>query len=196
MKTITINGQLRSDMGTKAARAIRSKDSVPGVIYGGPTTVSFTASQKELKPLVFSGEFQLAKITVDGKTYTCILKDMQFHKLTDALTHIDLLELVEGKLLLASIPVKYTGTSIGVKNGGRLVVKVKSVKVKCLPSALKESLEVSIDHLEIGKNLRIEDIKSPGITIMQSPRIPIASVETTRALKQANTEAAKDAKKK
>jgi large subunit ribosomal protein L25 len=196
MNTIAIEGQLRSESGKKAARAVRSKDQVPGVIYGGASTVSFSATQKDLKPLVFSPEFKLVKITVDGKAYTCILKDLQFHKLTDELIHLDLLELVEGKPLLASIPVKYTGTSIGVKNGGRLVVKVKSVKVKCLPADLKECLEVSIEKLEIGKNLRIEDIKYPGITIMQSPRIPIASVETTRALKQAETEAAKDAKKK
>jgi large subunit ribosomal protein L25 len=116
---------------------------------------------------------------------------LQFNKVTDNLQHVDLLELVEDKMVLANIPVSFTGTSIGVKNGGRFIAKVKSVKVKCLPKFLRDTLAVAIDTLEIGKNLRIEDIKYEGITIMQSPRIPIASVVTTRALKQAETEAKK-----
>jgi large subunit ribosomal protein L25 len=191
MNTITIEGQLRSETGKNTARLLRSEDLVPGVIYGGPNTVHFTASQKSLKGLVYTSQFQLAEVKIDGKTYKCILKDMQFHKTTDALMHVDLLELVEGKKLLADIPVNFTGTSIGVKNGGRFIPKVKTVKVKCLPKDLVEALEVNISNLEIGKNLRISDIKGEGIEIMQNERIPIASVVTTRALKQAETEAKK-----
>jgi large subunit ribosomal protein L25 len=178
-------------MGKKAARAIRSKEQVPCVIYGGPQSVHFTATQKDLKPFIYTHEFQYAEVKVEGKTYKCILKDLQFNKVTDNLQHVDLLELVEDKMVLANIPVSFTGTSIGVKNGGRFIAKVKSVKVKCLPKFLRDTLAVAIDTLEIGKNLRIEDIKYEGITIMQSPRIPIASVVTTRALKQAETEAKK-----
>jgi large subunit ribosomal protein L25 len=191
MNTITIEGQLRSETGKNTARLLRSEDLVPGVIYGGPANVHFTASQKSLKGLVYTSQFQLADVKVDGKTYKCILKDMQFHKTTDALMHVDLLELVEGKKLLADIPVNFTGTSIGVKNGGRFIPKVKTVKVKCLPKDLVEALDVNISGLEIGKNLRIADIKGEGIEIMQNERIPIASVVTTRALKQAETEAKK-----
>ncbi len=196
MKTVTIEGQLRSEMGKKAAKAVRSKDLVPCVIYGGPQTVHFSATQKDLKPFIYTGDFQYAVINVEGKSYKTILKDLQFNKVTDVLQHVDLLELVDDKLVLANIPVSFTGTSMGVKNGGRFIAKVKTVKVKCLPKHLVESLPVAIDTLEIGKNLRIEDIKAEGITIMQSPRIPIASVVTTRALKQAEADAAKDAKKK
>jgi large subunit ribosomal protein L25 len=188
MKTITIEGQLRSDMGKKAAKAIRSEEKVPCVIYGGAQTIHFSASQKTLKPFIFTPDFQLAKVNVEGKTYTCILKDLQFNKVTDLLQHVDLLELVEDKPVLASIPLNFTGSSVGVKAGGRFIAKVKSVKVKCLPKHLVESIPVAIDTLEIGRNLRIEDIKAEGITIMQSPRIPIASVVTTRALKQAEAE--------
>ncbi len=195
MNSIAISGQLRSDAGKKAARAIRSEGKVPGVIYGGPETISFSTPLKEIKPLVFTPEFLLANVTIGAKTYKCILKDLQMDKVTDELIHVDLLELVEDKPLLANIPVKYVGQSIGVKSGGRLVVKVKSVKVKCLPKHLVDSIPVNIDTLDIGKNLRIEDVKSEGITVMQNARIPIASVVTTRALKQAEAEAAKDGKK-
>jgi large subunit ribosomal protein L25 len=195
MKTVAINGQLRSEIGKKHARAIRSEGKVPGVIYGGANTVSFSTTQRELKPLVYTPDFQYAEVTVEGKKYKCIVKDLQFHKTTDELTHIDLLELVDDKPVLATIPIKYTGQSIGVKNGGRFVAKANTVKVKCLPKFLVESIPVPIDTLEIGKNLRVEDVKSEGITIMQNARIPIASVVTTRALKQAENEAAKEAKK-
>jgi large subunit ribosomal protein L25 len=193
MKTVTIEGQLRSELGKKHARAIRSEDQVPGVIYGGASTVNFTTSLRTLKPLVYTPDFQIAEVKIDGKTYKCIVKDLQFHKVTDALLHIDLLELVDSKPLLATIPLKFVGTSIGVKNGGRLVIKSKDVKVKCLPKHLVESIPVAIDDLEIGRNLRIADVKSEGITIMQNERIPIASVVTTRALKQAEADAAKEA---
>jgi large subunit ribosomal protein L25 len=195
MKNITIDGQLRSATGKKAARAVRSEEQVPGVIYGGANTVHFSASQKALKPFVYTPEFQLATVTVEGTTYKCILKDLQFDRVTDKLIHVDLLELVEGKTLLANIPIKYTGTSVGVKEGGRFVPKLNTVKVKTTPQYLKECLEVSITNLEIGKNLRVQDIVAEGMTLMQSPRIPICSVVTTRALKQAEADAAKEAKK-
>lgn len=195
MNTVTIEGQLRSETGKKAARAIRSEEQVPAVIYGGQETIHFAASQASLKPFIYTPDFQIAEVKVNGKTYRCILKDLQFHKVTDKLIHVDFLELVEDKPLLATLPIKFVGQSIGVKSGGRLVVKQKSVKIKCLPKHLVDAIPVSIETLEIGKNLRIEDLKSEGITLMQSPRIPIASVVTTRALKQAEAEAAKEAKK-
>jgi large subunit ribosomal protein L25 len=195
MNTITIEGQLRSETGKKGARAVRSKEQVPGVIYGGSTNVLFSAEQKTLKPFIYTPEFMLAEVSVDGKKYKTILKDLQFDRVTDKLIHLDLLELVPGKTLLATVPLKFTGTSVGVKNGGRFVASVKGVKVKCTPETLRECLEVDITNLEIGKNLRIQDIKAEGMTLMQSPRIPICSVVTTRALKQAEADAAAGNKK-
>jgi large subunit ribosomal protein L25 len=97
MKTVTIEGQLRTGIGKSAARQLRSQDLVPGVIYGGAKEVNFAATAVALKPFVYTSDFQKIEIKVDGKTYTCILKDLQFNKVTDKLTHIDLLELVEDK---------------------------------------------------------------------------------------------------
>ena len=138
MKTITIEGHLRTESGKKATRQVRSQEHVPGVIYGGEKEINFHASAKDLKPLVYTSEFQKAEVKVGGKTYTTILKDLQFDRVTDKLTHIDLLELVDGKKVLATIPVKFTGNSAGVKAGGKLVTKLKSLKIKCLPKDLKE----------------------------------------------------------
>lgn len=184
MKTITIEGQLRTGLGKAATRQLRSQDLVPGVIYGGAQEVNFSAPALAFKNLVYTPDFQLAEITVEGKTYRCIMKDLQFDKLTDKLTHVDFLELNDDKKVIANIPIKFTGTAAGVKAGGRLVSKMKSLKIKTLPQYLRENIEVDLTHLELNANVRVEDVKADNYEILNSPRIPIASVVMTRQLKQ------------
>jgi large subunit ribosomal protein L25 len=196
MKTITIEGQLRTDFGKSATRQLRSQELVPGVIYGGAQEVNFVASARALRALIYTPSFQIAEVTVDGKTYRCILKDLQFGKVSDELIHLDLLELVEDKKIVADIPLKFTGASAGVKAGGRLVPKMKTLKVKTYPKYLKEHIEVPVDALEIGENLRVEDVKDENYEILNSPRIPIVSVVTTRALRQEEAASATTGKKK
>jgi large subunit ribosomal protein L25 len=196
MKTITIEGQLRTEFGKKATRQLRSQELVPGVIYGGAKEINFQAPAKAFKTLVYTPEFQLAAVKVDGKEYTCILKDLQFDKVNDALTHVDLLELVEDRAVVATLPLKFTGASAGVKAGGKLITKMKALKVKTLPKYLKENIEVDITNLELNANIRVEDVKEANMEILNSPRIPIASVVMTRQLKQEEAAAAKDEKKK
>lgn len=196
MKTITIEGQLRSEFGKQATRLLRSEEKVPCVIYGGAETISFSADATAFKPLVYTPDFQLAEIKIDGKTYRCILKDLQFDTVTDELTHVDFLELTEDKKVVATLPLKAVGSSIGVKSGGKLVVKMKALKVKAFPKDLVESLEVDITNLNLNENIRVEDVKAPGIEILNSPRIPVASVVMTRQLKQEEAAAEKEAKKK
>lgn len=184
MKTITIEGQLRTELGKKATRQLRSQELVPGVIYGGPREINFSAPVKAFKPLVYTGEFQFAEIKIDGSSYRCILKDLQFDKVSDALHHIDLLELVEDKKVIANLPLKFTGAAAGVKAGGKLVLKMKSVKVKTYPRHLLENIEVDITDLELNGNIRVEDIKAENMEILNPPRISVASVVLTRQLKQ------------
>lgn len=184
MKTITIKGQLRTGFGKTATRQLRSQDQVPGVIYGGAQEVNFSAPAAAFKPLVYTPSFQLAEVEIDGTTYKCILKDLQFDKVSDTLIHVDLLELVEDKKVIATIPLKFTGTSIGVKNGGKFVAKINALKVKTLPKYLREHIEVSIEDLDLNGNIRVEDVLAENYEFMNSPRIPIASVVLTRQLKQ------------
>jgi large subunit ribosomal protein L25 len=192
MKSITIEGQLRTENGKKAARQLRSQGLVPGVIYGGQEEVNFYAPASAFKPLVYTQDFQFAEVSINGKTHKCILKELQFDKVSDLLTHVDLLELVEDKKVIATIPLKFTGTSAGVKAGGKLVTKMKSLKVKTLPKYLKASIEVDLTNLQLNGNIRVEDVNAEHYEVMNSPRIPIASVVMTRQLKQ---EEAKDEKK-
>ncbi len=193
MRTITINGQLRTESGKKATRQLRSQQLVPGVIYGGEKEINFAAPAPEFKGIVYTSEFMLADISLDGKSYKCILKDLQFDKVTDELIHVDFMELVEDKKVIANLPIKFTGTPAGVKAGGKLVTKMKSLKVKTLPKYLKEHIEVDITDLELNGNIRVEDVKTEGMEIMNSPRIPMASVTMTRQLKQAESAEAKAA---
>ncbi|MGC4058623.1 MAG: 50S ribosomal protein L25 [Chitinophagaceae bacterium] len=196
MKSIKIEGQVRTDFGKSATRALRSEGMIPCVIYGGTETVSFSAPAASFRHLVYTPDFQLAEISVNGKTYRCIMKDLQFDVITDALAHIDFLELVEDKAVVANLPLKYTGQPEGVKAGGRLELKMKSVRVRTLPKYLKEYLEVNITDLKLNENMRVQDIVAENMEIMNSPRIPIASVVMTRALKQQENADAKEGKKK
>ncbi|MBM3915518.1 MAG: 50S ribosomal protein L25 [Sphingomonadales bacterium] len=184
MNTITIEGQLRTGFGKTATRQLRSQEMVPGVIYGGAQEINFYAPAAAFKNLVYTPSFQIAEVKIDGKMYKTILKDLQFDKVNDQLTHVDLLELVEDKKVIANIPLKFVGASKGVKDGGKLITKMKSLKVKTFPKHLREQIEVSIDNLELNGNIRVEDVQISEYEILNSPRIPIASVVLTRQLKQ------------
>ncbi|MDQ6889250.1 MAG: 50S ribosomal protein L25 [Bacteroidota bacterium] len=191
MKTITIEGQLRTEFGKSATRQLRSEEKVPGVIYGGAKEINFSAPATAFKSIVYTPDFMLAEIKVDGTSYKCVLKDLQFDKVSDNLTHVDFLELVGNKKVTVSIPLKFTGVPAGVKEGGKLAVKMKSLKVKTVPEYLLEHIEMDLTDLKLNENVRVQDVKVDNMEILNSPRIPIASVTMTRQLKQEEATIAK-----
>ena len=184
MKTITIEGQLRTGFGKTATRQLRSQEQVPAVIYGGASEINFYAPAKAFRSLVYTSEFQFADVTVEDKTYRCIMKDLQFDKVSDTLIHVDLLELTEGKKVIADIPLHFSGNAKGVKDGGKLHIKMKSLKIKAAPQYLKEHIEINVEDLELNNSIRVEDVKIEHFEILNSPRIPIVSITLTRELKQ------------
>ncbi|WP_345078345.1 50S ribosomal protein L25 [Nemorincola caseinilytica] len=194
MKSVKIEGKKRSELGKKATRQLRSEEQVPAVIYGGKEAVHFSAPLMAFRPLVYTPEFQIAEIVLGGTTYKAIVKDLQFDVITDQLSHVDFLELVDDRKVVATLPLSFTGQSQGVKDGGRLELKIKSLNVRTYPKYLKESIEVKIDNLQLHGNIRVQDVVAENMEILNSPRIPIASVVTTRALRQADSEAAAAAK--
>jgi large subunit ribosomal protein L25 len=194
MKSVKIEGTIRADFGKGATRRLRASGQVPCVIYGGNEVVHFSSPILAFRPLVYTPEFQLAELTVEGKDYRCILKDKQFDVITDELAHVDFQELVEDRVVTANLPLRLVGSSAGVKAGGRLEVKMKSLKVRTLPKNLVEALEVDITNLELNGNLRVQDVLAPDMEVMNAPRQPVASVVLTRALKQEATEEAKGKK--
>ncbi len=184
MKTITIEGQIRTEFGKKATRQLRLEEKVPAVIYGGAKEINFAAPATAFKNIVYTPDFNVVEATIDGKAYKCVLKDLQFDKVSDKLIHVDFLELVEDKKVIVTLPIKFTGAPVGVKAGGKLVTKMKSLKVKLLPKYLRENIELDITNLELNENVRVQDVKAENMEIMNSPRIPIASITMTRQLKQ------------
>ncbi|MEO8961826.1 MAG: 50S ribosomal protein L25 [Ginsengibacter sp.] len=190
MKTITIEGQIRTEFGKTATRQLRSEDKVPAVIYGGAKEINFSAPASAFKNVVYTPDFMLTEVKMDGSSYQCVLKDLQFDKVSDKLIHIDFLELVENKKITVNIPIKFTGVPAGVKEGGKLVVKIKSLKVKTLPAHLLENIEMDLTELKLNENVRVSDVKAENMEILNSPRIPIASVTLTRQLKQEETKVA------
>lgn len=188
MKSIQLNAESRSELGKGATRRLRSEGKIPAVIYGGDEPVHCSVMPLDVRGLVYTPEFQLAEVDLDGTSYRCIIKDLQFDVVTDDLIHIDFLKLVEDRKVIAEIPLSFVGQPEGVRAGGRFVSKLKSVKVRTFPKHLVEHLEVNIDNLKLGDNIRVEDIPVENMEVMNPGRIPIASVVTTRALRQAGTE--------
>jgi large subunit ribosomal protein L25 len=194
MKTIAISGSLRENVGKRDAKELRYEGKVPAVLYGGTEQVHFAVTRTDLNEAIYTPEANFLEITVGGAKTKAIIKDAQFHPLTDQLLHVDFLQLFDDKEILMEIPIKLTGTSPGVKMGGKLVQKLRKLRVKSLPKNMPQVVEVSIDKLEVGNLFRVRDLAKTDYVVTNTPEDTIVSVGMSRALKQAETEAAKGKK--
>ncbi len=186
METVAIKGTKRAGTGKKSAKADRNSGTIPCVIYGGKENVHFTGTMGEIKQLIYTPAFKVAEINVDGSTHKCILKDIQWHPVTDDIRHIDFLELVDGKSFKVELPVRLDGVAPGIREGGKLVYKLRKVKVKTTPESLVNELVLDISSMNLGDSVRVRDIEAiEGMELMSSPALPVASVITPRALKSA-----------
>ena len=191
MKSIAISGSPRENVGKRDAKELRYQGLVPAVLYGGATQTHFAVSAADLRAVVYTPVVHFIELEVAGVKSQAIIKDMQFHPLTEQLIHIDFLLLDEKKPITIEIPVKLTGTSPGVKVGGKLVQKLRKLRVKALPKDHLDNIEVSIEALEVGKSVKVNEIKLPNLTITNAQEDTIVSVTTSRALRQAEQEACK-----
>jgi len=190
MKSIAISGSPRENVGKRDAKELRYDGKVPAVLYGGPTQTHFAVSAADLKPVVYTPDVHFIDIEVAGVVSQAVIQDIQFHPLTEKILHVDFLALDPNKPIAIEIPVKLTGTSPGVKMGGKLVQKLRKLRVKGLPKDHLDNIEVSIEGLEVGKSVRVGEIKLPNLTITNAAEDTIVSVTTSRALRQAEQEAA------
>ncbi len=195
MKSLEIIGFKRANLGKVDAKQLREETNVPCVLYGGKEQVHFQTPAFLFRDLVYSGEVHTVDLTVEGKKFKCILQDIQFHPVNEMILHADFLELLDDKLVKMDIPVKLVGTAAGVINGGKLVPKLKKVTVKALPKHLPDFISVDISHLEVGKSVKVSDIKLDNFIVTNAKAIPLATVVSTRELKQAAETDAKAAKK-
>jgi len=191
MKSIAISGSRRESVGKRDAKELRYQGKVPAVLYGGQSQIHFSVSATDLKSLVYTPDVQFVDLDVEGVKAHAIIQDLQFHPLTDLPLHVDFLELNEAKPTVMEIPVKLTGTSPGVKTGGKLIQKLRKLRVKALPKDMPQYVEVSLETLEVGKSVSVGDLKFNDFLITNNTDDTIVSVIMSRALKQAEQETKK-----
>lgn len=184
MRSITIEGQLRKSTGKSDTRELRKSGQVPCSIYGGKENLNFTAPLPAFKDLVYTPEFYTAKIKVDGKEIEAVMQAIQFDPVTDALIHIDFLELHPDKKVTLDLPVRLEGIPVGVRAGGKVNQRIKKMRVRLYPKDLIEHITIKIDQLELGKSVRVGDFELPGIEFLNAPHIPIVSVLIPRVAKE------------
>lgn len=191
MKTVSLSGSPRANVGKTDATALRNKGMVPCVIYGGKEQTHFYADERHFKDIIYTPETNLVEISVGEKKYRTVLQEAQFHKINDKLIHADFLEVYDDKPVTVKLPVKVVGDRpIGVKEGGVLVVKMRKLKVKGLVSKLPDNIALNAENLAIGKSISVGDISIDGLSILHPKNISVISVQTTRSVAVEETPAA------
>jgi len=181
MKTVSLSGSLRANVGKVDANALRAKGMVPCVIYGGKEQTHFYADSRAFKDIIYTPDTNLVSIELEGgKNFKAVLQEAQFHKINDRLIHADFLEVSEDKPVIVQIPVKTIGQAEGVKDGGKMSVKMRKLKVKGLISKLPARIELNVEKLSVGKSISVGDIKIDGLTILHPKNISVVSVNITR----------------
>ena len=195
MKTVTLSGSPRANVGRTDANALRNAGKVPCVIYGGKEQIHFSAEEKAFKNIIFTPDACQVEVDLNGKKYRTILQEVQYHRLTDKLIHADFLEIVDGKPITMNIPVKTIGTSEGVRAGGKLTEKLRKLKARGLANKLPDTIDINIEKLTIGKSVIVGEINIDGVELLNAKNVSVVSVNTTRAVAQAEQAAAKEEKK-
>lgn len=190
MKTLNLTGTQRKSIGRTNANSIRREGKVPCVLYGGKDIVHFEASEKDFKPLVFTPDVHMIKLDVGGKQTDAILQDIQYHPVTDRIMHVDFLEVLGDKPVVMDIPVKLQGTSVGVKEGGKLLKKLTRIRVKAPISKIPGTIDLNIEPLKIGDYIRIKDLKYEGVTFLHEQNVTVVAVKVTREVVEEVTPAA------
>jgi large subunit ribosomal protein L25 len=188
MKTLAINVKERGNVGKTNTRALRNQGNVPCVLYGGEKQVTFYAHENDFRKLVYTPDTFVVELNIDGTVIKAIMQDIQFHPVTDKILHIDFLEVFDNKAITVSIPVNLNGTAIGVKNGGNLMFRRSKIITKGLVANLPNSIELNIEHLNIGMFTYIKDITVEGCELIAPGNSVVVGVKTARAVVEEEVE--------
>ena len=183
MKTLEIIGYKRANLGKADSKQIRREASVPCVLYGGKEQVHFHSPAILFRDLIYTPEVHQVKLNIEGDIHDCILQDIQFHPVSEAILHADFLELKEDRQVKMEIPVKFEGNAPGVQTGGKLLTKLRKIKVKALPKDLPDFIPIDISKLELGKSVKVGELNFDNFEILNSPLVSIVTVEIPRSLR-------------
>ncbi|MDY3069962.1 MAG: 50S ribosomal protein L25/general stress protein Ctc [Parabacteroides sp.] len=196
MKTFKLEGKAREIAARpadqkRALKATRKQDEIPAVLYGGENTVHFTVTNSAVRNLVYTPNIYAVELTIDGKTVMAVMKDIQFHPVTDAILHIDFLEVSDKKAIVMEVPVVLEGHAEGVKAGGKLTLQMRKLKVKAIYSEIPERLVINVDHLGLGKTIQVGALNFEGLELMNAKNAVVCAVQLTRAARGAQAKSGK-----
>jgi large subunit ribosomal protein L25 len=196
MKSINIQGQKRESTGKVANSNLRSEGYVPCELYGKSGNIHFTVFAGDLKELIYTPDTFRVALNIDGTQAEAVMKEVQFHPLSDEVLHVDFHEIDENKQIKVELPIHFIGTAAGAREGGKFVKKLRTLKVKGFPKDMPEAIEVDITSLGLGKSIKVRDIQVQNLEIVNAEAIPVATVDVPRGLKGKTEEAAATGKKK
>lgn len=180
MKSITLEGTIREELGSKSAKQLRREGQVPCVIYGGEEPVHFSAPAGDFKDLVYTPQAYITEVKVGDKTIKAVMQDIQFHPVSDAIEHIDFIQLVDGKAVSVEVPVNLIGNARGVRNGGKLKFTMRKLKVRGTEENLPEGIDLNIENLRIGQSVKVSQVEKAGFDILNADSAVIVSIKTSR----------------
>ena len=194
MKTFQLEGKSReiaerSADQKRSLKAMRKNSEIPAVLYGGENVVHFTVAANAVRNLVYTPEIYVVELTIDGVKRMAIMKELQFHPVSDALLHLDFLEVFPEKPIVMEVPVVLEGHAEGVKAGGKLQLQMRKLKVKAVYSEIPEKLVINVDNLGLGKTMQVGDIHFEGLEIMNAKNAVVCAVQLTRAARGAQAKA-------
>jgi len=188
MKNVSLSGSLRENVGKKDAKKHRKLGKVPCVLYGGKEQIHFIAEEKDFKGIIFTPDVHIINLTLAGKKVDAVLQDIQYHPVTDRILHVDFLEIFPGKEVTIAIPIVLEGTAPGVIKGGRLIKKIRKIKIKALVENLPDQIVVNISKLDIGGRIKVMDLSEDKITFLDNPNAIVVGVFSARVTVAAGEE--------
>lgn len=188
MKSFQLEGQLRTDLGKVATKALRKEDLIPCVIYGGEkesVATHFTVKQEDVRKLIYTPEVFIVELTIDGKKEKAVVQSLQFHPVTDNILHIDFLRVYDDRPMTVAIPVNLEGLAAGVRAGGRLSLDMRKLKVKGLLANMPEQLTINVTELELGQKIQVGNLNFEGLELLNGSNAVVCRVQLTRAARGA-----------
>lgn len=189
MQVFELQGELRTDLGKKATNALRAEGKVPCVLYGGKENVHFAVVEKDLQKLLYTPIVYIVKLTINGTAYEAVMREIQFHPVSDRVLHMDFYQIAEDKPVVMEVPVKLHGFAEGVQAGGKLSLVVRKLKVRAIPANLPGEIDIDVTSLGLGKSVKVKDLSFDNFEIVNAKEVVIAQIKLTRAARAAAQEA-------
>ena len=194
MKTFNLEGKSREIIARsadqkRALKAMRKNDEIPAVLYGGEKVVHFAVTNDAVRKLVYTPEIFVVELTIDGETTMAIMKEIQFHPVSDKILHMDFLAVSKEKPVEMEVPVALEGHAEGVKAGGKLTLQMRKLRVKAIYDQIPEKLVINVDNLGLGKTMQVGALHFEGLEVMNAKNAVVCAVQLTRAARGAQAKA-------